>query len=359
MRQAWRIYAASGSTRLPSAASQILVRQRHAILVPAVRHFSDAVPASLVKELRTRTGASMGKCREALKEESGDLEKAVEWLKKRGVKSMEKRVAESAEALLSLGVLPGAGAIVEVRAETDFVTRSELFQQVILYLARFVATKPVAGGTEALQTLQLEDGPGRPPQLTTGKPLPEALLELGSVLGEKLLLGDVHCLAAPPGGVVAGYVHPKQADGMPGTGRMAALVSLQPSPSEGCDMQRLQATAVHLARHIVAAQPQFLSIASVPAETLRKERDVFREAHLAQVGTRKAGSVDEKVMQKILDGKTNKFYQETVLACQELVAPQGSGEEKKPLPVSEWLEAEAKSMGLQQILLEDFRLAVL
>ncbi|CAE8600713.1 unnamed protein product, partial [Polarella glacialis] len=173
----------------------------------------------------------------------------------------------------------------------------------------------------------------------------------------------VLCLAAPTGGVVAGYVHPKQADGLPGTGRMAATVALRPAPAAGCDLVRLRVIAAHLARHTVAAQPRFLTVGSIPAETLRKEREIFRAAHLEQVGPKKTGIVDEKVMDKILDGKTQKFYQETVLACQELVAPQVASAdgktEQKPLPVAEWLQAEAKALGLEQIILEDFRLAVL
>lgn len=334
------------------------------VMQPHARYFSDAatVPAKLVKELRDRTGASMGKCRDALKEEGGDLEKAVEWLKKRGVRSMEKRTAESAEALMALGMEGDSGAILEIKAETDFVTRSELFQQVLLFLARSVAKSP-PGPVESIQSLILEDGPGRPQQLTTGIALPEALLELGSVLGEKLVLGEVQRLTAASGaGVVGGYVHPKSADGMPGTGRMAALISLRPLPSEGCDMERLRVIAAHLARHAVAAQPRFVSVDSIPAETLRKEREVFRAAYLEQLGSRKAGAVDEKVVQKVLDGKTNKFYQETVLACQELVAPQvstGGKSEAKPIPVSEWLQDEARSLGLEKIVLEDFRLYVI
>ncbi|CAJ1341010.1 unnamed protein product [Effrenium voratum] len=138
-------------------------------------------------------------CREALKEEEGDLEKAVDWLKKRGVRSMEKRATESAEALLGLGLQQNGGAIVELRAETDFVTRSDVYQQPASRIAA---------------------------QLRAGTALSEALLELGSVLGEKLVLSHVHFLAPPPDGVVAGYVHPKFAVSMPGTGRMAGLVSL-------------------------------------------------------------------------------------------------------------------------------------
>ncbi|CAE8600902.1 unnamed protein product, partial [Polarella glacialis] len=264
-------------------------------LQAAQRGFSsDAAPAAaVVKELRDRTGASMGKCREALKEEGSDIEKAVEWLKKRGVRSMEKRTADSAEALISMGLTPSAAAIVEVKAETDYVTRNEIFQQFIRWLSDNIAASPVALAGGNVEELRLEDGPGRPRQVAPGT-VKEVLLELGSVLGEKLLLGQVLCLAAPTGGVVAGYVHPKQADGLPGTGRMAATVALRPAPAAGCDLVRLRVIAAHLARHTVAAQPRFLTVGSIPAETLRKEREIFRAAHLEQVGPKKTGIVDEK-----------------------------------------------------------------
>lgn len=306
----------------------------------------------------------MGKCREALKEEGGDLEKAVHWLRMRGVKSMERRTADSAEALLGLAMTKSAGAIVEMRAETDFVTRSDVFQKFCLCIAHTAAKAaesprteaPASEASEALLQLRLEaDEDSRPRQLREGALISEALLEMGSVLGEKLLVAEAKLLQMPPGGVIAGYVHPKQTDGLPGTGRLASLVALRPSPP-GCDLVRLQLLATQLARHVVAAQPKFLSIASIPAEIIRKEREAFKASHLEQLGPRKSGTVDDKVMEKVLDGKTQKFYQDSVLMCQELVV---QSSEEKSLPVAEWLEVEAKALGLEKIVLEDFRLSAL
>mmetsp|Transcript_51811 Transcript_51811/g.160699 ORF Transcript_51811/g.160699 Transcript_51811/m.160699 type:complete len:357 (-) Transcript_51811:60-1130(-) len=312
-----------------------------------------AVPAALVKELRDRTGASMGKCREALSEEAGDVEKAVQWLKKRGMRSMEKRAAEAGEALLSLSLGPSAGAIVELRAETDFVTRNEIFQQAGLCLAAAAAQRLAA--PEALLESELgEEAAAQLKQVTPGTKVSAALLELGSVLGERLVLGQAQHLQAPAGGVVAGYVHPKQADGLPGTGRMAALVAMQPAPAEGCDLERLHASASKLARHIVAVQPRYLTVASVPAAELQREREAFKAAHAEQLGPKKAAALDEAVWEKVLGGKTQRFYSETVLMCQELVAPQAGGE-ACPMPVAEWLEEEARALGVERLLVEDFK----
>merc|ERR1740130_1262608 len=107
-----------------------------------------AVPASLVKELRERTGASMGKCRQALAEEDGNIEASVDWLRKRGMRSMEKRTNETEECLLAICTNgTSSGAVVELRAETDFVTQNVLFQQLAISVACTAAAR--ARGSEA------------------------------------------------------------------------------------------------------------------------------------------------------------------------------------------------------------------
>lgn len=322
----------------------------------ARRAFS-AVPASLVKSLRERTGASMGKCRDALKEEDGDIEKAVEWLRKRGVKSMEKRTADVGEAMLAIGSTSTAGAIVELKAETDYVTRNDAFQQLNTCLA-FTAAQQSTDMTGESK-LALENFRIGLTVADDGISVDAALMELGSRLGERLVLGQVHQVLVPAsGGVLAAYAHPKFSDALAGTGRMAALVALRSSPAGGCDATRLQGVAAKLARHIVASQPRFLSIESIPAQILEKERETMRAAHLEQLGPAKAAKADEKVITKVLDGKTKKFYQDTVLLCQELIAPSESQEAPVTVPVSEWLEVEARAIGVEKLIVEDFRLAI-
>lgn len=338
-----------------------------------LRRFSEApsVPAALVKALRERTGASIGKCREALAAESGDAEKAAEWLRKRGIRSMERRAADSGEALLALTVGSSMGGLVEVRAETDFVTRGMIFQRLSLCLATVAAREQASSPTGLGETMLLEAdcSPPELQQLHAGTAVDAALLELGSVLGERLVVGQVRHLAVPSGGVLAGYAHPKWADGLPGTGRIAALVALKPEPAEGCDLDRLNEVAGQLARHVVAAQPRFLSAACIPADVRQREEKLMREAHLEQLGPKKAAAVDEKVLTKVLVGKMNKFCQETALLSQELVAAPsqtaatgadgGKPEPAKPIAVSEWLQAQAKAMSLQELTVEGFQLAAL
>lgn len=300
----------------------------------------------------------MGKCRDALREEGGDMEKAVEWLRRRGIRSMEKR-AEGSEALLALSVEEGVGgAIVELRAETDFVTRGDIFQHLGLVLARTAAGLG-AGGAELMETTLAETT--SLPLTSAGATAERALLEVGSVVGERLTVGKYQRLAAPAGGILAGYAHPKQADGLPGTGRLAALVALRPSPAGVGDASQLQAMASRLARHIVAAQPRFTSVSSIPLEVLEKEQATIKAAHLAQMGSEKAAKVSEKNLTKAIEGKTRKFYQESVLLSQELLVPRDGAaqEEAAPITVESWLQSEAAALGLDSIEVDSFQLACL
>lgn len=318
------------------------------------------VTAADVKELRERTGASIGKCRKALVEEGGDSEKAIEWLRRQGVRSMERRVADSVEALLAMSHSTQAGAIVELRAETDFVTRSDLFQQLCVAVARTAAREAVkhgGGAEDSLDTLSEAplEGSADIKQLRPNVSVGAALMELGSVLGERMQLSSSRSLIARPDGVVAGYAHRKQVDSHLGTGRMAALVSVSPEGG-AVDSERLRATALQIARHIVAAQPRFVDRAAIPCEVLANERRVALEAHLAQMDETRAAAMDTKVLEKIVSGKEKKFVQEVALLGQEILLPQS---DEKPPTVEKWLRAEASSMGVTALKVDGFRLAVL
>eukprot|EP00929_Paragymnodinium_shiwhaense_P063189 TRINITY_DN31582_c0_g1_i1.p1 TRINITY_DN31582_c0_g1~~TRINITY_DN31582_c0_g1_i1.p1 ORF type:complete len:367 (-),score=103.16 TRINITY_DN31582_c0_g1_i1:188-1288(-) len=335
-----------------------LLSQQSTAVASSQRAFCGAaVSAAMVKALRDRTGASMGKCRAALVEEGGDVEKAVEWLRKRGVKSMEKRSAEVGEALLALSMSGSAGAIVELRAETDFVTRGALFQQLNISLANTVAASGRNDNEGVLATpLQLPAGAEQAQlQEKKGMDVSVALLELGSVVGERLVLGNAWLLQAAEGCALAGYVHPKSAGDLTGTGRMAALVAVKGSPTT--EAEKLNIVANKLARHIVASQPKFLSVDSVPQEVVDKEMTSIKEAHLAQMDPSKAANLDEKLLDKVVEGKLKKFYTENVLLNQEFIAAQE--ESAKPPSVQQWLQKEAKALGADSLVVEDFRVACL
>jgi len=320
-----------------------------------------AVPISLVKELRERTGASLGKCREAVAEGGADIEKAVEWLRKRGIRSMEKRTTEAVEALLALTCDESGGAIVELRAETDFVTRSTLFQALAGQLATTVALngKPdPLGVCDVQHVLEVPfHKAAEISQLSSGSAVQTALLELGSVLGEKLVLGQALYLHRSEAGAVAGYVHPKFSDGAAGVGKAAALVCVEADPPQAAE--KLEPIAVQLAKHCVAMRPRFVQRSSIPEGILRAEKDVARESHLAGLDPAKRAKVeaDDAILSKVVEGKLKKFYQEGVLLEQDMLLP-GTGDSKPP-SVADWLVTQAKGLGATSVAVKDFRLVCL
>jgi len=321
--------------------------------------FSTTVPIALVKELRERTGASLGKCRQAVAEGGGDMEKAVEWLRKRGIRSMEKRTAEAVEALLALKCDSAGGAIVELRAETDFVTRSELFQRLAGKLAEAVATGGKADAAGVCDVATILEAPlpdaAEMSQLSSGAAVATALLELGSVLGEKLVLGKALQLNVAAPAVLAGYVHPKFSDGAAGVGKAAALVAVEAHPPQAAEA--LAPLALQLAKHCVAIQPRYVSPSDIPEGVLNAERDVAKEAHLSGLDPSKRAKAAEndEILKKVVEGKMKKFYQEHVLLKQEMVLPGDA----KPMSVEQWLADQAASIGASSIEVKDFRLACL
>src|SRR5690554_5413955 len=174
------------------------------------------ITAALVKELREISGAGMMDCKKALVETSGDLEAAVDWLRKKGLAAAAKKAGRTAaEGLVGVAVEGGRGAVVEVNAETDFVARNEQFQA-------FVGTVTgLALGTDGeLKTLRQAAYPA------SGRTVGDELTQLIATIGENMSLRRVGLLAAEPG-VVAGYVHNQVAEGL---GKIGVLVALQ---SEG------------------------------------------------------------------------------------------------------------------------------
>lgn len=320
-----------------------------------------SVAPALVKELRTRTGASMGKCREALLQEEGDVSRAVEWLRKRGIQSAERRTSETPEGLLGIAVAPQAAAIVELRADTDFLTRGELFQRLTLAVAAAAAQR-----SEPVADVRIEDVEGLAP-VAAGVTVSQALLELTSVVGERLALGRAERLEAGPGAVVAGYAHPRHAGAAPGTGRLAAIVGVRGTPGPaglpGDADERLRAVGQQLARHVVAAQPRFLDVASVPEEVLERERGILEAAFAAEraekSGSKGAAKVDDAVLKKVLDGKMQKYYKDCVLLRQDMLLPTTNDGQEVNMPVSRWLSSEAEAGGFGSIEVDDFRFAQL
>ncbi len=271
------------------------------------------VTAALVKELREKTGAGMMDCKRALGDTGGDLESAIDWLRKKGLAAAAKKAGRVAsEGLVGVATAARAGAVVEVNSETDFVARNELFQT----LVRTVAELAVAGDG----TL---DGLNATPYPGTGRTVAEELTELVARIGENLVLRRVARLAVTEG-VVASYVHNSLA---PGLGKIGVLVALQSSaPAEV-----LTPLGRQLAMHIAAANPLYLDIASVPPAALERERDVLR-------GQAEGSGKSADIVARMVEGRLRKFYEETVLLEQVFVI---DGESR----VGKVVEAAAKAAG--------------
>src|SRR5579872_1047859 len=271
------------------------------------------ITAALVKELRDKTGAGMMDCKRALGDTDGDVEAAVDWLRKKGLAAAAKKAGRiAADGLVGVATTGRAGAVVEVNSETDFVARNELFQD----FARRVAQLAVAADrdVEALKSASFAGN---------GKSVEGELTDLIGRIGENLVLRRVARLAVGQGHV-ASYVHNVVS---PGLGKIGVLVSLE--STAGDDV--LVPLGRQLAMHVAAASPQYLDQSSVSAAALERERAVLRE----QAGTT-GKSAD--IVEKMVEGRLRKFYEESVLLDQVYVI---DGESR----VGKVVEAAAKSAG--------------
>jgi elongation factor Ts len=271
------------------------------------------VTAALVKELRDRTGAGMMDCKRALGDSGGDIESAVDWLRKKGLAAAAKKAGRvAADGLVGVATRGAAGAVVEVNSETDFVARNELFQAFV----RAVAALAV-GGNGDVEALKEESYPG------TGRTVAAELTELVGRIGENLVLRRAQRLAVGKG-LVASYVHNSLA---PGIGKIGVLVALE-SEAGG---EAVETLGRQLAMHVAAANPLYLDTAAVPGSALDRERAVLREQ------AQGSGKTDA-IVDRMVEGRLRKFYEEVVLLEQVFVV---DGESR----VGKVVEAAAKAAG--------------
>ena len=244
--------------------------------------------AADVKRLREQTGAGMMDCKNALQEASGDMEAAVELLRVKGAKDVNKRATRTAANGLVAAELDGtrAGVLVELNCETDFVAKTDLFQQVA---AEIAATALKAEVTDRPSLLTTEARPG-----TTVQQLIE---EAGASLKEKLELGR---FARFEGGYVASYLHRSDA-ALPPT--LGVLVQLDKDNAE---------VAKDLAQQVAAMRPLYVVRDDVPADVVEKER------RIAEQITRDEGK-PEQAIGKIVEGRLNAYFKDVVLTEQAFV----------------------------------------
>ena len=250
------------------------------------------ITAAMVKDLREKTGAGMMDCKGALNETNGDLEAAVDWLRKKGLaKAAKKAGRTAAEGLVAVESSGRTAAIVEVNSETDFVARNEQFQAFVRETAKLALM-----GAGTLEALEATHFPG---SQTTIK---DRLQELIATIGENMTLRRVAKLEVTQG-LIATYVHNAVAEGL---GKIGVLVALE---SAG-DVDQLSTLGRQIAMHVAATNPAALDASGIDAAVVERESAILREKN--------AGKPDH-VMQKIVESGLKSYYKEVTLLEQPFV----------------------------------------
>ncbi|WOI52769.1 translation elongation factor Ts [Parvularcula sp. LCG005] len=253
-----------------------------------------AITASMVKDLREKTGAGMMDCKTALQENDGDIEAAVDWLRKKGLSKAAKKAGRTAaDGLVAYAVDGNKGVVVEVNSETDFVARNEKFQNMVANIADVALS--VDGDIEKLKAA---DYPG------AGKSVEDHITEMVGSIGEHMSVRRSASLSVSQG-VVVPYVHTQIADQ---AGKIVVLVALE---SAG-DADALQSVGKQIAMHVAASRPLALSVNDLDATVVEREKSVLAEQA-------RASGKPEQIIDKMVEGRMQKFYEESVLLEQVFV----------------------------------------
>lgn len=269
-----------------------------------------SITASMVRELREKTGAGMMDCKKALTESDGDMDKAVELLRKKGLSAAAKKSDRAAaEGMIVSAAAGNKGVLVEVNAETDFVAKNDQFVDFANKVAE-LALESMPANVEALKALPF---PG------TGRTVNEELTHLIATIGENM---DVRRYAGleVDKGVVASYIH--------AGGKIGSLVKLA---TDKADDNQVQVLARQLAMHVAAASPPYLGRDDVPADVVEQEKEIMRSKA-------KESGKPENIVEKIIEGQINKYFSEVCLIEQAYVIDPDQ-------KVGKVVEALAKSVG--------------
>lgn len=251
-----------------------------------------SISASLVKDLREKTGAGMMDCKKALLETNGDFESAVDWLRTKGLAAAAKKAGRvAAEGLTAVCVKGTQGAAIEINSETDFVSRNEIFQNLVKNVAE------LAVGLNNIDSLKVAKS-------QSGKSVEEEIANNVATIGENLSLRRMQTLSVKDG-VIASYVHNSSAENM---GMISVLVALESSG----DKAKLMDTAKQIAMHVAASRPQTLNKEGVSQDMIQREKDIFTEQ------SRASGKPDD-IIAKMIEGRIRKFLEEIVLLDQVFV----------------------------------------
>ena len=273
------------------------------------------ITAALVKELRETSGAGMMDCKRALQENDGDITAAIDWLRTKGLgKAAKKADRIAAEGLVAIAVRDEGkgqiGAVVEVNAETDFLARNELFQNGAREVAQVALASDDIDAINAGKT-------------ASGETVQEVLTNLIATIGENMMVRRAKRFVVSEG-AIASYIHNATA---PDLGRIGVLVALESS----ADKAKLNELGRKIAMHVAATNPLSLSTDDLDPAAVEKERQIFTEQALES--GKPAG-----VVEKMVEGRIRKFYEEVILLKQAFVMDPGQ-------TIEQVVEATAKEVG--------------
>lgn len=244
-----------------------------------------AVTAQMVKELREKTGAGMMDCKKALTENNGDMEKAIDWLREKGIaKAAKKADRIAAEGLTTVEVDGNTAVIAEVNSETDFVAKNENFKNLIQEISKFLLAKKPSSVEAALNE-----------NINDNETLAEYLNNAIAKIGEKISLRRFEIVEKSGNEVFGAYLHMG--------GRIGVLSVL-----EGADEE----TAKDIAMHVAAVRPRYVNRDEVAAEEVEREKEVLKQQALNE-------GKPENIVEKMVIGRLNKFFEEICLVDQAFV----------------------------------------
>ena len=247
-----------------------------------------ALSASMVKELREKSGAGMMDCKKALIETDGKLEEAVDWLRKQGLSAVAKKSSRvAAEGLIGITIKDNSGAMIEINSETDFVARNELFQNFVKTCSELVLSSK--NDIDALQNL---------PFPNANRSVNEELINNIATIGENMNIRRAEYLEVS-NGVLISYVHNSVAEGL---GRLGVLVALE----TGVQNNDIKEIGKQIAMHIAATSPKSLNIDDLDPEVVDRERQVLIDQAMSS-------GKPKEIAEKMVQGRMHKFFQEVVL----------------------------------------------
>ena len=253
------------------------------------------VTASLVKELRDKTGAGMMDCKNALVETNGNIEESIDWLRKKGISGAEKKSARvAADGVIAVSINIDAAALVEINSETDFVSRNPDFQK----FAKIISEIALING-QTIEELK------KAKYLDSGKSVEEALTDLIGLIGENIVLRRSSLLKNVNNNIFSSYIHGQVNEGL---GKIGVILSLE----SNIDSDKIKDLGKQIAMHIAASKPMAISSDDVDPEVIERERSILVEQ------AKDSGKPDN-IIEKMVDGRISKFFSEITLLDQTWV----------------------------------------